>query len=243
MTGSENSCSSKVRTFPSLSVLRRHPDPDGVVALEGDLSVSRLLEAYRSGIFPWPTLVTLRPGEPPVTILLWFCPPIRAILEFQNLSINRSLRKARQKALGPLAWSITENQAFAQVIRACASTPRPGSSGTWITPAMTQAYEALFAQGFAHSVEVWNQHHELIGGIYGVEVDGVFSAESMFYREPDASKIALLHLIERLHERGIDWIDIQMMTPHLEKLGARSLSRTAFLTLLERSQKKHHASG
>jgi leucyl/phenylalanyl-tRNA--protein transferase len=228
------------RFFPSPSALLRHPDPDGVVAVDGDLSVPVLLEAYRSGIFPWPTSVQLHPRGPLVTILLWFCPPERAILEFSHLRINRSLKRARQWAAEPTnskALRFTENQAFSEVMKACATVPRPGSSGTWITQEMLEAYMSLFEAGYVRSVEVWDTSGELVGGVYGVEIDGTFSAESMFHRVDNASKLALLHLMETLHTRGIDWIDIQMMTPHLEKLGARTLSRADYLHLLKRSRK------
>ena len=236
MKGPENP--QKRRFFPGPSQLVHHPDPDGVVAIDGDLSVPTLLKAYRLGIFPWPTDVRLHARGPIVNVLLWFCPPERAILEFRNLQVNRSLAKARRRALETGALEFTIDQAFREVMRGCASVPRPGSEGTWITNEMLEAYGTLFDAGHAHSVEAWNAAGELVGGVYGVEVDGVFAAESMFHRTDNASKLALVRLMEWLHSRGIEWIDIQMMTPHLEKLGARSLSRRDYLVLLHRALRK-----
>jgi len=236
MKGPENP--QKRRLFPGPSQLVHHPDPDGVVAIDGDLSVPTLLKAYRLGIFPWPTDVRLHARGPVVNVLLWFCPPERAILEYRNLEINRSLAKARRRAIETGALRFTVDQAFRHVMEACASVPRPGSEGTWITPSMLEAYGNLFDSGRAHSVEAWNESGELVGGIYGVEVDGVFAAESMFHSVDNASKLALVHLMEWLHSRGIEWIDIQMMTPHLEKLGARPISRPEYLNLLRISQKR-----
>ncbi|NDD91055.1 leucyl/phenylalanyl-tRNA--protein transferase [bacterium] len=236
MKGSENTACRSF--FPSPFDLIDHPDPDGVVALDGKLDTRTLIEAYRLGVFPWPTEIQLRPRGPAVMVLLWFCPPERAILEYRHLHIGKSLEKSRRRELNAGHLRITENQSFREVMEACASTPRPGSTGTWITSEMIQAYTELFDLGYARSVEVWDSQGYLVGGIYGVEVDGIFSAESMFHRVPNASKIALLHLMESLHSRGISWIDIQMMTPHLERLGARALSRREFLGLLQRTQKR-----
>ena len=194
----------------------RLTDEEGLLALGGDLHPESLLLAYRQGIFPWP-----HEGMP----LAWFSPPERAILESSRLRINRSLAKAaRQSGL-----RFTIDQAFDRVIQACAESPRPGQEGTWITPAMLRAYRELSRRGHAHSVEAWNASGELVGGIYGVDPGGAFSAESMFYRQPSASKLALLHLMEHVAVRGLDWIDIQVMTPHLEALGARLVPREEFL--------------
>jgi leucyl/phenylalanyl-tRNA--protein transferase len=200
----------------------RSADSDGVVAVGGDLHPQSLLLAYRQGIFPWPV-----EGLP----LLWFCPAERGVLKFSALHIPRSLAAARRKT--SLRFSI--DAAFPRVIRACASSPRPGEGGTWITPEIIAAYVRFHRLGYAHSVEAWNGEH-LVGGLYGVDVDGAFAAESMFYRETNASKLALLHLVEHLRARGLDWLDIQVLTPHLQRLGARAIDREEFLLDLARTR-------
>jgi leucyl/phenylalanyl-tRNA--protein transferase len=197
---------------------------DGIVGFGGDLAPESLLLAYKQGIFPWPM-----EGLP----LPWFCPPERAILAFKNIHVPRSLEKARKRS--PLRYSI--DQAFQQVIQACASTKRPGQRGTWITHEMLGAYVNLHQLGHAHSVEVWRDDH-LVGGIYGVDAGGAFAGESMFHREPNASKLALLHLCEYLMSRGLDWMDIQMLTPHMEALGAQEISRNEFLDKLAKTQER-----
>lgn len=201
----------------------RFPDPStadeqGLVAIGGDLHPETLLLAYRSGIFPWPV------EDLP---MLWFSPPQRALLQFDELHLSRSLRRALRQS----SFVLTFDRAFERVIRACADVPRPGQEGTWITPPMLKAYVGLHQLGIAHSVEAWNGS-ELVGGLYGVAVDGMFAAESMFYRLPNASKMALLHLVEHLRGCGLDWIDIQMMTPHMRRLGAVSIPRAQFLEKL-----------
>jgi len=203
------------------------PDPrsanaDGVVAIGGDLHPESLRLAYRNGIFPWP-----HDGYP----LLWFCPAERGVLEFAELHIPRSLERARRRS----AVRCTIDAAFADVIRACATSPRPGQEGTWITPAIIAAYTRLHRLGIAHSAEAWNGTR-LVGGIYGIEVDGAFAAESMFYREPNASKLALLHLIDHLRRHGLEWVDIQMLTPHMARLGAKAIPREVFLAKLRRTR-------
>jgi leucyl/phenylalanyl-tRNA--protein transferase len=203
------------------------PDPrtasaDGIVAVGGDLHPHSLLLAYRQGIFPWPV-----EGLP----LLWFCPAERGILEFEELHVSRSLERARRRT----SLRFTIDEAFPEVIRACAATPRPGQDGTWITPQIVSAYIRLHELRIAHSVEAWIGE-QLVGGVYGVDVGGTFAAESMFHREPDASKLALLHLIEHLRSKGLDWLDIQVLTPHLAQLGARAISRDEFLRRLRRTR-------
>lgn len=203
--------------------IARFPDPrtadeQGLVAVGGDLEPQTLLLAYRSGIFPWPV------GDMP---MLWFSPGERAVLDFADLHLPRSLRRLRRNH--PFEFSL--DRAFPAVIRACARAPRPGQDGTWITPPMVAAYVRLHQLGIAHSAETW-QAGELVGGLYGVAVDGAFAAESMFYLRPGASKLALLFLIEHLAARGLDWIDIQMMTPHMLRLGARTVPRDEFLARL-----------
>ena len=196
----------------------RHSTEEGIVALGGVLDPETLRAAYRQGIFPWPI-----PGLP----LPWFCPPRRAILEFSSLHVPRRL----QRTIGQRPFRLTLDQAFDRVIEACAARHQP----TWITPSMLRAYKTLHREGEAHSAEAW-QGDRLVGGIYGVDAGGAFSCESMFYLVPNASKIALLHLIEHLSSRGLDWIDIQMLTPHLRSLGAREISRDQFLERLARTQ-------
>lgn len=201
----------------------RFPDPhsanaDGVVAVGGDLHPDTLMLAYRQGIFPWPV-----PGLP----LLWFSPAERGVLEFAKLHVARSLARARRQS----TLRFTIDRAFQRVISACSAVPRPGQAGTWITPEIVAAYAGLHRLGVAHSAEAW-EGARLVGGIYGVEVDGAFAAESMFYKEPNASKLVLLHLIDHLRRRGLDWMDIQMLTPHMVRLGARAMPRRAFLRKL-----------
>lgn len=205
------------------------PDPrtattrDGIVGIGGDLQPATLIAAYRAGIFPW-----FSEGMP----IAWFCPDERAILRFRNLHIPRSLARERRRT----TFRFTFNQAFPTVITTCARIRRTGESGTWITGGMIKAYCRLHELGFAHSVEVWDET-ELVGGLYGVEVDGTFAGESMFHTRPNASKLALLHLIEHLQNAGLEWIDVQMMTPHLEALGAELMTRDEFLDLLESTQR------
>ena len=196
---------------------------DDIVAVGGNLEPATLVHAYRNGIFPWPA-----EGLP----LLWFCPRERAVLDFDQLHVNRSVRRARRRD-----FRCTLDAAFPAVIDACADMYRPGQNGTWITPEIRTAYTRLHRLGIAHSVEVW-RNDGLIGGVYGVDVDGAFAAESMFRRESDGSKLALLHLIEHLRTRGLDWIDIQVLTPHLERLGARGIPRNAFLARLAATRQR-----
>lgn len=191
-----------------------------------------LIDAYEHGIFPWPSSDE--------ELIPWCSPRKRALLFFNELKVPESLRKARQKALRSGEWLFTRDEAFSAVILACSVKPRPGQNGTWITPKMIEAYCELHRRGRAHSVEVWRKNsageNMLIAGIYGVDCGGAFSAESMFFEEPNASKIALLHLIDLLKEKGREWLDIQQLTPHLEKLGAREIKRSAYLQLLSLAQ-------
>jgi leucyl/phenylalanyl-tRNA--protein transferase len=182
------------------------------------------MTAYRQGIFPWPVA-----GLP----LLWFSPAERGVLIFGDLHIARSLRRARRRS----ALRFTVDQAFGTVIRACADTPRPGQDGTWITPQIVAAYVRLHRLGIAHSVEAWDGT-DLVAGLYGVDVDGAFAAESMFYRAPDASKLTLLWLVDHLRSRGLDWLDIQVLTPHMSRLGGRGIARDTFLARLRETRKR-----
>lgn len=201
------------------------PESD-VVVWGGELTVSNLMNAYRRGIFPWP----YDPEDP----IPWCSPDPRAILRFQDFHVPKSLRRILSKN----PYKITVDRAFPQVIRACARIRRRPELGTWIFPEMIRAYERLHRAGAAHSVEVWNAAGELVGGLYGVSVDGLFSGESMFHRESNTSKIAVVYLVEHLMARGLDWIDIQELSPHFERFGARTVSRADFLRLLEATRQR-----
>lgn len=196
----------------------RSASPEGLVAVGGDLHPDTLRQAYRQGIFPWPVQ-----GMP----LLWFSPPERGVLDFAALHIPRSLERVRRRS----PFRLTIDADFPGVIQGCASAPRPGQEGTWITGDVVRAYERLHRLGIAHSVEAW-EAGQLVAGVYGVEVDGAFAAESMFHRVPNASKLALLHLVEHLAGGGLDWLDIQVLTPHMARLGARAIPREGFLNRL-----------
>lgn len=198
---------------------------DGVVALGGPLTTTNLLRAYRRGIFPWPINDYILP---------WCCPEERGILDFNDLHIPRRLARTRQKS----TFNFTIDRAFPDVITNCATVLRKHESGTWITDEMIRAYCELHRRGHANSVEVW-EGAELVGGIYGVDAGGSFAGESMFSLRSNASKLALLFLIEHLKERGLDWLDIQMVTPHLEALGAKAISREHFLEKLAATQKRN----
>lgn len=196
--------------------------PGDIVALGEDLRVETLRDAYRKGIFPWP-----HDGLP----LPWFSPRRRAVILFDELHVGRSLRRSRKRS----AFRFTIDQAFDRVIRACAAAFRPEQDGTWIAPEIVEAYSALHRAGDAHSVEVWDGD-ELVGGLYGVDSGGVFTGESMFHRRSDASKLALLFLIEHLAARGSKLLDCQVLTPHMVALGAREISRARFLDALGAAQ-------
>jgi leucyl/phenylalanyl-tRNA--protein transferase len=207
-----------------------------VVATSDALWPELLIDAYEHGIFPWP-LGTPEEGDAEEELLIpWFSPKKRALLFFDELVVNRTLDKARKKS----DLVFTRDEAFDEVMRRCGEKPRPGQSGTWITDGMLEAYGALHRMGRAHSVEAWRLdsagNRILVGGIYGVDCGGAFAAESMFYDEPNASKLALLHLVGLLKEKGREWLDIQQLTPHLEKLGAREVRRPEYLRLLARAQ-------
>lgn len=192
-------------------------EPNGLLAAGGDLSPERLLAAYRRGIFPW-----YGEGEP----ILWWSPDPRMVLFPGELIVSRSLRKTLRNT----AYEIRFDHAFDAVIKACAD-PRPGQPGTWITDEMRAAYNRLHSMGRAHSVETWIEG-ELAGGLYGVALGRVFFGESMFSRRRDASKIALVALVERLKNDGYELIDCQLHTNHLQSLGARNIPRWQFLRRL-----------
>ncbi|MGH9942078.1 MAG: leucyl/phenylalanyl-tRNA--protein transferase [Pyrinomonadaceae bacterium] len=202
--------------------LIRFPDPRNahhdIIVVGGALNAANLVRAYRRGIFPWPV-----EGWP----LTWFCPAERAILDFKDLHVPRTLRQAARRT--PFRFTI--DQDFPAVIRHCAEAKRQHETGTWITPQMIHAYTELHRLGHAHSVEAW-EGDRLVGGLYGVDAGGAFAGESMFYLRPDASKLALLYLVERLRARAAKWLDIQVLTPHMEALGAKAIPREEFLDRL-----------
>ncbi len=191
-----------------------------IVGVGGPLTSEALRVAYAAGIFPWPMT-----GYP----LLWFCPHARAVLDFDRLHIPRRLARIRKIT----NLSFTRDQAFDEVVAACRRTPRSGQSGTWITLEMLRAYQEFHRLGYAHSVEAWDESGLLVGGVYGVLVNGYFSGESMFHLAPNASKLALLFLIDHLAYLGIRWLDCQMLTPHMVALGAHEISRDEFLDRIE----------
>lgn len=189
-------------------------EPDGLLAAGGDLSVSRLLHGYRHGIFPW-----FSPGEP----ILWWSPSRRMVLLPGDLHVRRSL----DKVLRNKPYLVTSDSKFAEVVKGCAA-PRAGQHGTWITSEIQAAYTELHLAGHAHSFEVW-MDGALVGGLYGVQLGGVFFGESMFSRRTDASKIAFAHAARWLFANGIELIDCQFHTDHLATLGAHEIGRDEFL--------------
>lgn len=198
--------------FPPLSAAL--VEPNGLLAAGGDLSPARLVGAYRRGIFPWYS------DDQPI---LWWSPEPRMVLHVDEFRVHRSLAKR----IRANAFDVRFDTAFRGVIEACADTPRPGQGGTWITPAIVDAYCELHRLGFAHSVESW-QDGRLAGGLYGIEIDRMFFGESMFAHAPDASKVALVALVEEVRRRGIPLIDCQQETAHLARFGARPIPRTVF---------------
>jgi leucyl/phenylalanyl-tRNA---protein transferase len=193
-------------------------EPDGLLAVGGDLRPERVLTAYAQGIFPW-----YDERSP----LLWWSPDPRLVLEPEALHVSRSLRRTIRRG----AFRVTADTAFQRVIRRCAARPRPGQRGTWITEEMVAAYLALHRLGFAHSFEAW-EGEALAGGLYGVSLGAVFFGESMFADRPDASKVAFVRAVDWLASRGIRLVDCQIRTEHLVTLGAREIPRGAFLARL-----------
>lgn len=202
------------------------PDPrsalrgehEGLVAIGGDLSVPRLLLAYRSGIFPW--------SANPVT---WWSPDPRAVFEWDGFHLNRSLAKLLRKQ----PFTVTRDQCFSKVMQACAE-PGPGREASWISSEFIDAYTVLHRAGHAHSVECWKEG-ELVGGVYGVHIGGFFAGESMFHRANNASKVALHHLLVHLRERGFQLFDTQVLNETTENLGALAIPREAYLERLSRA--------
>jgi leucyl/phenylalanyl-tRNA--protein transferase len=195
----------------------RDAEPDGLLAVGGDLSPARLLAAYRRGIFPWY-------GCDPV---LWYSPDPRMILFSKDLRVSRSLRSALRSE----RFTVTVDTAFEAVMRACASVQRGHEAGTWISQGMIQAYTELHRRGFAHSVEAW-ANGKLAGGLYGISLGAAFFGESMFAYRDDASKVAFVRLVRQLEAWGFHLVDCQVHTGHLARFGAALKSREIFLTLL-----------
>ena len=200
----------------------RFPDPrtapaDEPLAWGNDLRVATLLDAYRHGIFPWP----VADGT-----VLWWSPDPRAVIPLDGLRVSRSLRRTLRTA----GLRCTVDRAFGEVVAGCADRPR---EGTWIVPALAGAYQRLHAVGAAHSVDVWDAGERLVGGLFGITVGAAFTGESMFSRRRDASKVALVHLVERLRASGFTLLDVQLPTPHLASLGAVTVPREDFLEWLE----------
>jgi leucyl/phenylalanyl-tRNA---protein transferase len=196
-----------------------YADPSGLLAVGGDLSNERLLEAYRLGIFPWYS------DDQPI---LWWSPDPRLVLDLEDFKIPRSLRKTLKKGV----FQVTFDHAFEQVIQACAAVPRAAQNGTWITEEMQEAYINLHGLGYAHSVESWFGG-KLTGGLYGVSLGKAFFGESMFHLKTDASKVALAALVEKLRSWDFHFIDSQMTTEHMVRLGAKELPRRIFLKRLQ----------
>lgn len=208
--------------------LKSFPPPEmtlteGILDVSDDLRVERLLEAYSFGIFPWP-----HEGLPTV----WYCPEERGVLDFKNFHVPKSLKKFLTRC----PWTYSFNRCFDQVVDACSEQPRPGQAGTWLTRKMLKAYREFHRAGYAHSLEVWDGE-QLVGGLYGVYVGGLFCGESMFHRRTNASKCALVKLVEFLKGQGLDFMDIQMVTPLLSMFGGKYISRQDFLRRLRELRK------
>lgn len=202
--------------FPPVDQALRQPD--GLLAMGGDLQPARLLLAYQSGIFPW-----FSQGDP----LLWWSPSVRALFAPGQLQLNRTLRKQCRK----MQYNFSVNIAFEQVIQQCAA-PRPSQLDTWILPPMQQAYSQLHQQGHAHSIEVWHRE-ELVGGLYGVMIGKLFCGESMFNRQPNTARLALIALQHQLQQHQAGWIDCQMPNDFLDQLGVSHFPRLQYLALLQ----------
>ena len=214
--GGKTKGSSKGRIFPPIE----RADAEGILAVSRDLNEEMLLEAYSSGIFPWPF---------DNSCVLWFAPQTRAVLDFAEFKASKKLmRELRSKN-----FTLEHDRRFKAVIENCASQPRPGQEGTWITPKIINAYCQLHRCGLARSFETIGPDGELAGGLYGVQIGHYFSGESMFHKSSDASKFALVGLVEFLKEQGLTWLDAQVMTPLLASFGAKEISRDEYMRRLK----------
>lgn len=198
-----------------------HLAEEGLLAVGGDLSAERLLEAYQNGIFPW-----YNENDP----VLWWSPDPRMVLFPENIHVSRRLRRTIRQG----AFTVTADQCFGEVIEQCASISRPGQGGTWIVPEMITAYNNLHTLGCAHSIECWREG-ELVGGLYGVGLGDCFFAESMYSARADASKIALTAFARQCQRWEIKFIDCQMYTDHLDRMGAQTVPRETFLKLVRKA--------
>lgn len=196
-----------------------HSEPDGILAVGGDLRPERLLLAYSSGIFPWYSGRQIQ----------WWSPDPRFVLYPPNLKISKSMKVLFNKR----AFRVTVNKSFREVISNCKEIKRDGQGGTWITPEMKQAYIKLHELGYAHSVEAW-QGEELVGGLYGIRMNNVFFGESMFSKVSNASKFAFISFVLHLEKEGVELIDCQVYTEHLESLGAQMISRDRFINEIQK---------
>lgn len=196
-------------------------DPYGVVGVAGPLTVGRLVDAYSRGIFPWP-----HDEE-----LVWFCPPQRGILRFEKFHVNRRLLRSYRNC----GLTFTRNKKFQAVMEGCASAPRRDQNGTWITVELKTAFKKLHDAGYAHSFEVW-RGNILIGGLYGVLVDGVFCGESVYGTESNVAKYAFISAVEWLRSAGHEWMDVQMVTTLTRTFGAEYISRLEYLALIKQRQ-------
>lgn len=204
-------------------------DPDGLLAVGGDLSTGRLLEAYRKGIFPW-----FNAEDPP----LWWSPDPRYVIFPEEIYVSKTMRQLMRRN----TFTVTFDRAFESVMRACGSTPRRNQGGTWVTDEFLDAYTHLHQLGYAHSVEVW-QGEALAGGLYGVSLGKCFFGESMFTWVDNASKMALITLAKTLESRGFWLIDCQMPTEHLVSMGARDMTKKAFLDKLLQNELENNLLG
>lgn len=193
-------------------------EPDGLLAIGGDLSTERLLLAYRNGIFPW------YEGKD----ILWWCPHPRFVLYPDELKVSKSMKALLNKN----TFTFSVNRAFTEVINNCKTVARRGQYGTWIDENVKIAYTKLHTAGFAHSAEAW-QNGELVGGLYGIRLGNVFFGESMFSKVSNASKFAFMQYVQQMQQQGVALIDCQVYTEHLESLGARMISRTDFVQQLQ----------
>lgn len=193
-------------------------DKDGLLAVGGDLSVERLMLAYSTGIFPW-----YNPEDP----ILWWSPDPRFVLLPSELKVSRTMRQVLDRNI----FQITTNQAFEQVMRGCQAAKREGQNGTWISEEIVESYCKLHELGWAHSIEAW-QEGELVGGLYGIKIGRCFSGESMFAKKSNASKAAFITYVRQIEKEGIELVDCQTRTPHLESLGGKFMRRKEFLGYL-----------
>ncbi|SEL74238.1 leucyl/phenylalanyl-tRNA--protein transferase [Colwellia chukchiensis] len=199
-------------SFPALS--QALTEPNGLLAFGDDLSPARILQAYQLGIFPW-----FSDNEP----VMWWSPDPRALINFSNFKVNKTLKKV----LNRNQFTVTVNKQFQQVIALCADAPFRNEA-TWIVNPMIEAYNSLHQQGHAHSIEVW-QHGQLVGGLYGIAINGYFSGESMFYKESNASKVALVALVQLLKSIAVNFIDCQLLNPFLASMGCIEVPRQQFI--------------